>query len=119
MSPVREAAERLTAALKTVPNLPVSSDPSKVVSPPAVVVSVPRLTFEAVCSEPTSLTFTVFLVVPLDAMTVDRLWDLISPVTQAIEDHADAVVTTADPGVYLAGTAELPCYALTVEMTTL
>lgn len=86
------------------------------VDPPATMVGLPRLEWAVVCSEPTSATFLVYLMVALDDRAVDRLQDMLPVVVEAIESVPDAVVTTATPLVSPYGAPDLPAYEITVEV---
>lgn len=116
MSAVREAAEQIVTALATLRDLPVVTDTGASLQPPAVVVGPPRLAWETPCADPTEATFLLYVVVAADEWALPALWELVPQVAGAIEEHTDAVVTTAEPGAYQAGNADLPCYELTVEM---
>lgn len=112
---VRTASEALEASLRTVDGLRVYRDPGALIEPPAALVGPPAVTFDAYAPEPTTATFIVHLVVAANDRALERLWDLIPPVTAALATVTDAVVTRADPGVFNAGGTDLPAYAIEVE----
>lgn len=116
MSAIREAAESLVEALEGIDELHVHTDLGAVLDPPAVVVSPPRLTRATNCLDFTDATFLVIVAVAADDLAVERLWDLVPVVSAAIEEHTNGAVTTASPGLWTGGGAELPCYEITVEM---
>ncbi|MGW3992220.1 hypothetical protein ACWEF6_01915 [Amycolatopsis sp. NPDC004772] len=118
MSLVREAADLLEMTLKAIPNLWVSQDPTAVVQgTTGAVIAPPTVDWLAFCREPTGCTFTVHLVVPFDQYATGRLYDLVEPVAEAIENADPAfVVTNAAPGLLQQGGSQLPTYALTVEV---
>ncbi|GHG97592.1 hypothetical protein ACFORH_42995 [Amycolatopsis roodepoortensis] len=117
MSTVSDAAGVLGAALKTVAGVRLH-DLGDNVDPPALVIGMPQLTFEAYCpGQITAVTFPVFLVVALDNRAQAQLWDLVEPVAAAIEDVDGATIASADPTMYQAGTQDLPAYTFVVEMS--
>lgn len=118
MSFVREAAELLETALKTIPNLWVTQDPSAAVQgTTGAVIAPPVVDWQAFCREPTGCTFIVHLIVPFDQYATARLYDLVEPVAEAIEASDPAfAVTNAAPGLLPQGGSQLPTYALTVEV---
>lgn len=116
MSTVRDAAVQLEAALKLVPNAgkSVSRDPASF-NPPALVMGAPSLMYEAFCRTPTAARWIVFVVVEADGYAIEKLWDLVVAVGEAIDEHTDATVVRADPSAFPAGTTELPAYEVIVE----
>lgn len=115
---VQAAADALAAAIATVPGVRVYTDPAAVVDPPGAVVGPPALRWEALATDPTSATFVVYVAVAVDSRALSRLWDLVPQVVAAIEASrdVDATIDHADPGTWLSGGAELPCYEVTVEV---
>ncbi len=114
-NPVQAAAQDLETALSGVEGLryyPLGSN----VDPPGLVMGPPALTWEAYCLTPTTATFPVFLVTALDDRALEQLFQYVVPVSEALEAVTDAAVQNASPGTYLAGTQELPCYTLSVEV---
>jgi hypothetical protein len=116
MSIVADAALALEAALKTVAGLRLYRL-GETVDPPGIVVGPPQLVWESYGAGPATATFAVFVMVAMDDKALERLWEYVTPVAEAVESVADAVVRSADPGVYAAGTTDLPCYTLQVEMS--
>jgi hypothetical protein len=116
MSNVATAANSLEAALKTVEGLRVIRDPGGQVDPPAAVLGAPRLTWESMCADPTAATFPVWVLTTFDERAVERLWDLVVEVAEAIDTELQASVTTADPDVFSLGGQELPAYRINVEV---
>jgi hypothetical protein len=93
-------------------------DPSVAMSPPAVLIGAPTLNFQAYCREPSSATYTLYLVVPLGAKPMEQLWDLVPKVTEALDEMPDAAVTTARPGgVFNNAGTDLPCYEIPTEVS--
>ncbi|WP_435583377.1 hypothetical protein [Amycolatopsis thermoflava] len=116
MRTVTEAAAQLEAALKSVDGLryvQLGSD----VDPPGLVLGVPQLNWEGYGSAPATATFPVIVVVAMDDRALEQLWKLVTPVATAVDTVPDAVVQTADPGVFNAGNQDLPCYTLSVEVS--
>lgn len=119
MSTVAEATAALTAALKAIDSTHrlMVQEPGATIQPPSLVVSaLPSLTWEAYCVEPTSATYLVWLIVPLDERAPERLRTLLGPVVEALHSVPDASVTRADGMPYLANGSELPSYELTVQV---
>lgn len=115
---VKEAAEALQAALKTVPGTRVYTDPSAMVDPPGLVIGPPRLQWQTMCTGPTEAVFTVYVVTALNDRTLERLWELVPQVADAVDNNMyDAVVLRADPGVFPAGGPDLPAYEMTIEIS--
>lgn len=117
MSTVTEAAEALEAALTTVEGLRTYRDPGANVAPPAVVLGPPLLRWEGFRAGPTSATFTVFLVTAADDRALERLWQWVPVVAEALDEVTDAATSTATPGTFPAGGADLPCYQLQAEVS--
>jgi hypothetical protein len=117
MSVVKEAAERLAAALRLVPETPVHTDPGAVIAPRAIVLGPPSLQWETGFSQPTSARFLVYAIESPDDGTVERLWDFVTEVADAIDTTTDAVVLSANPAVYTSGTTELPAYEILTEVS--
>ncbi|HEY0638713.1 MAG TPA: hypothetical protein VGD67_13770 [Pseudonocardiaceae bacterium] len=113
MSPVKDAADGLVAALGAVDRLKVYTDPAATVTPPGVVLGPPSLAWEAYCTAPSSARFLVYVVEKGDARALERLWDLVPLVAEAVDSVAGAAVVRADPGSW--GTPELPAYIIEVE----
>lgn len=103
LAEVSEVAKRVSADVGS--ELPVL---------PAVVIGPPSLTFDGYGTA-TDATFLVYVVVAANAQALPKLWDLVPPAYEAIEANSDGVVRRADPGVWTAGTADLPCYEIAVE----
>lgn len=116
MSVIEDTAAALRGALKTVNGIRVYEDPGAVSDPPAAVVGPPTLRWEGPCAEPSSATFTVYLIAKADGRAMPRLYELIPKVAVAIDSVTDAVITTAQPGFFSAGGSELPTYELTVSV---
>lgn len=121
MSAVKDAAEELLAALRTVPDLRVHSDLGANLEPPAVILGAPALGWRSFCRQPTSARFVVFIVVAADDRALESLWDLVPQVATAVEDNMQAAAVQDGPSAalpttfYTAG-VELPCYELTIEV---
>jgi hypothetical protein len=113
---VGAAAEALAEALRTVEGLRVHTDPGALLDPPAAVVGPPALAWEGYDAAPTSARFVVVVVVAMDERALPRLWDLVPLVAAAVDTVPDAVLRTADPGVWSANGADLPSYELLIEV---
>lgn len=111
------AAEALKTALRTVAGLRVVQDPGATVDGPTAVVAVPALVWESHCPEPTGAQWVVHLVVDANDRAVERLWQLVTDVSTAVDKHfPDGSVIRADPGTWSAGGSELPSYAIQVDV---
>lgn len=117
MSVVKAAAAALKAALKTVQDVIPHTDPGATIDPPATVLGPPALTWDALYGGPTSARWLVYVVVGVDDRAIERLWDLVPVVAAALDEVDDAVVIRADPGTYLTGGGELPCYSIQVDVS--
>ena len=115
MSAIADAAVMLETALKGMDGVRAYRDPGANLQCPAAVLGPPALTWETGCVGPTSARFLVYAVVDADERAVEKLWDLVDQVANAI-DATDAVVVHADPAVYTSGTRQLPCYEITTEV---
>lgn len=109
-----DAFRELQAVLKAVPGVRVTADMAAKLDPPFLVVSPPKLTYDAYRSTPTEATFQVPLVVAGDERAAERLLDLLPAVEQVIYDSESAVLTDAVAGSW--GNPSLPCFLLTIEV---
>ncbi len=111
--------EALTDALNgvEVPGLRVYPDVGPGVSPPGVVLGVPTFQWETPGSEPTSARWPVFLIVPRTDRALRQLWELLLPVTAALDGVVDVVVVTASPSAYPTSGGELPAYEIQIEVS--
>lgn len=116
MPTVAEAAFDLESALKLVPDARVYRDPGANIEPRAIVLGPPVLMWESGMARPTSARFLVYAIVAADQYALERLWEFVEVVADAIDEHTGAVVTQADPAVYVSGTAQLPCYEIQTEV---
>lgn len=114
MSVLGDATADLAAAAAGVDGVRVRAL-GEAVTPPAVVVGPPRLTPLTTCPGPSTASFPVHVVVGLDDRALERLWELVPAVWEAIEENTPAVVIAADPGTYSTGTGDLPAYQLQVD----
>lgn len=106
----------LLDACRTVSGVRVVDRPGVVLDPPAVYVSPPSLTWEAYELDTAEAVFEVVLAVAANDRAVEQLYELLPQVTAALDSsEADAVVKTAEPGVWQSGTVGLPCYFIRVE----
>jgi hypothetical protein len=113
---ITELGAALVAALRSVPNLSAGfvTDVNQS-APPVALVQPPVLGWAGYRDGPTSATFEVVLCVAMDSRAMERLYDLVPTVAEAIEDVPDASVTEARPGTFPLGGQSLPCYSITVE----
>jgi hypothetical protein len=114
MTAVSEARDALSGALSAVPGLRVVMDPGATIQPPAAVVSLPDLRWEAMCTDPTGATFSIAVVVKLDDRSVDRLQELVLQVAEALDSVPEAVVLTARTGTW---NDQLPAYLIETEVS--
>ena len=116
-SPVATATAEVKSALATVPGATVTTDPGATLAVlPALVLGPPRLSWESGCLGPTEALYIVSVVVDQDERAIERLWDLVVAVGNAVDGHSDGVVVQADPGVFPSGPAQLPCYDVQIEV---
>lgn len=110
----------LSAALLTVPNLAVYTDPGDVTDPPAVVLGLPMLTWDTYgnpydgAPSPTEATMNIYLMVAADEYAANNLSALIESVANAVWTAAEFAVTRAVPGSFETSNVKLPAYVLTV-----
>jgi hypothetical protein len=114
MSAIADAAVMLETALNTVEGARAYRDLGANLVCPALVLGPPALAWETGCNGPTSARFLIYAVVDSNERAVEKLWDLVGLVADAI-DATEAVVISADPAVYRSGTTDLPCYEITTE----
>lgn len=95
MATLMEATQTLMAAAATVTGVSVHrGDRTGTMRTPAVVVSLPTVTWSAYCPDPTEAEFRVSLVVALDEYAMDRLMELLPLLHEALEGTG-ATVTQA------------------------
>lgn len=113
---VRGIAADLAALLGAIEGLRVEQRPGKAPAPPVVYIPPAAFAWEGYVLAPTEATFELVLAVAADERAVEALYDLLPQVTESIDGSAvDAVVKSADPGVWRVGSVELPAYFITVE----
>lgn len=117
MSAVSDATADILAALKGVEGTNTLSDPGATPRPPSLVLGPPSLQWQGACAGPTSARFLVYVVEKVDDRALERLWDLVPTVADALDAMPDASVIRADPGAYLSGGVELPCYEIQIEVS--
>lgn len=113
-----DAAQSILDTLKTAGIATVTHDPAKnLVVFPAFVLGTPELGWTTYSTSlPTDATFTAFVVVKSDGYALPALESAVSEVVAALWAVQGAVVTEAIPAVFPAGGAQLPAYALTIEV---
>lgn len=109
-----QAFAELQDVLRAVPGVRVTADMAEKVSPPFLVVTPPKLSYDAYRPSPTDATFQVPLVVANDERSAERLLDLLPAVEQVIYDSESAALTDAVGGSW--GNPPLPCLLLTIEV---
>ena len=114
MTAVAEAREALEATLTSVPGLRVYMDPGATVQPPAVVVSLPDLRWEAMCVDPTGATFSIAVIAKLNDRAIEVLQELVLQVAEALDSVPEAVVRTARTGTW---NDQLPAYLIETEVS--
>jgi hypothetical protein len=117
MSAIAEAAATILAALKGIEGVNATSDVGKTLDPPSLVLGPPALVWQGVCAGPTSARWLVYVVVPADERALERLWELVPVVAAALDAMPDVSVIRADPGAYVNGSGELPCYEIQIEVS--
>lgn len=115
MSAVTDVGDRIAAAVRVVRSLRVSIDLGANLAPPAVLIGVPTLRWETPSSEPSSVSYPLYLVVAADSSSSARLLALVPELVAAVDTVPDAAVISAVPGVFLMGGTDLPAYTLTVD----
>jgi hypothetical protein len=123
MSALSDAYNALQAELATLlgsTKLRVESDLSAAVSAGDVVFGPPGFLWEGQCNpdEPTSITYSVYLVENVGERAVERLLDNLPALLVAVGDLGDeTTVTACTPGAFPSGTSDLPCYQINAETT--
>lgn len=120
MTTPAQAAQLLETALRTVEGLRVYRDRGASIDPPAAIVGLPQLGWQAYCgSAPTHARFRVDLVVPADELANERLWRLIPLVAEALEAVQSATLApveyAASPAMFTVGQTQLPGYEIQVD----
>lgn len=118
MTAVAAAAAALAAALATVDGVRVSTDLAASIDVATAIIGPPSLTWEAFAQAPTTGFFPVYLVLTNTDAVVDRLWELLEPITAAVDNaELEASVQRADPGTFNSGGVELPSYEIQIEVS--
>lgn len=115
-SSITGAAQQLEQALGAVDGVRIQRMGRSTIDPPALLVSPPSIRWEAYCDAPTSATFHVFLVLSPTEKVLERMWDFIPTVAQAITEYDEAVVTSAEPSTFNAEGTDMPAYDFTTEV---
>jgi hypothetical protein len=112
-------SDALVAALGAVPGLRASVIDGRDFNPPQAIVGPPTLTYETFCggAGPSEMSFPVTLIVKPDARSMERLFDMIPLVTDAVMGVEGAVVMTATPGTYGGSGEGLPAYTFEIEVS--
>ncbi len=97
--------------------------PGAPVNPPVIYVPPPSLAWDSYGDAETDAVYEVVVAVASDERAIERLFELLPRVTAAINEaggtgRVDAVVRSADPGVWRVGNLELPCYFVRTEVAT-
>lgn len=110
------AREALAVACESVQGVVVVRRPGVQFAPPAVYFPLPTLSWDGYEPEPTEAVFEVVLAVAATERAIEQLEELRPLVTAALDEStADAVVKTAEPGLWRSGNTELPCYFIRIE----
>lgn len=113
---VKEQAQQIEQALRTIPAGNTYTDLAASLNLPAFILGPPALRWETYgVDSPSSARFLVYVIVAADDQAVTRLWELVPQVASTIDEQTDAAVLAADPAVYVSGTSQLPCYEVTLE----
>ena len=113
---VDDTRAALQAALQGVSGLSVYASPGVEVLPPAAVLTAPTLTWETYSEVPTRMSQPVMLVAAADEQAIDTLLDLIPAVRAAVASVTACGPGPADPGVFPAGSTELPADRINVDV---
>lgn len=121
LTPVARGHKRLADAIATVPNLRVILAVATPISPPAVVLGPPRLTWlgynqNNFSGDPVTAQWSVYFVVGMNQYAVDELLSTVGSITLAIERLTPGVVMGSGPGVYPSPSGPLPAYTILVQM---
>jgi hypothetical protein len=116
---IAEATQEVVDAIKGVSGLQVIPFSGSVeLDPPAVVMGAPS--FDAMAYGRgffTNARLLVHLIVPADELALERLWEFLPLVTEAIDSNSDGKCTRAMPTSFPAGgSGGLPSYEITVEV---
>jgi len=95
--------------------------PGKLGTPPVVYVPPPSLTWDAAVAAPTEAVFELVAAVKADEDAIERLFELLDPLSEAIFDAGrtgglDAVIVSCEPAVWTTGGTELPAYFVRTEV---
>jgi len=116
MIDLQSVIDEITAVLRTVDGVRFY-DYGDNIDPPAVLVSPPTIDWEGYASQPTTATIQVFLVVGQTDRALPQLLKYLPLVSEALDGVENAVVRTANPTIFQAGNTDLPCYAISVEIS--
>jgi len=120
MSQIEDAIAALKAALANVEQLDgrIYEDLGFTVTGVSAIITPPTLTWGSFGrgDGPTEATFVVHLAVPFDEYATARLYPLVEPMRDAIEADPLFTVASASPALLQQGGAQLPTYALTVDV---
>lgn len=123
MSALSDAYNALQAELAVEladTKLRVEPDLSASVSAGDVVFGPPGFLWEGQCNpdEPTSITYSVYLIEDVGERAVERLLDRLPDLLVAVGKLGDeSTVTACTPGAFPSGTSDLPCYQINIETT--
>lgn len=113
---VRGIADALAALLGGIEGVRIERRPGGAPAPPAIYVPPASMTWDGYATAPTEASFELVLAVAADERALEALYDLLPQVTETIDGSSvDAVVKSAEPGVWRVGAVELPAYFITVE----
>lgn len=117
-SPIAAACHEIADAIQTVPGLRVEIGVGRNISPPAVIVSPPRLTWGGYGQHglPQTAQWVVYFIVNFNEFAIDVILDQIAAITAAVELHTRGVVLSAGPTSYPSTQGPLPAYGVTVQM---
>ena len=118
MNTIQQARADLADMCREIPGLRVYSELGAVVDPPAVMISLPRLSFEGPePGVPTGATFIVPVFAARDGDVSDVLAEWLPKVAAALDESENAAVQNAEPGTWPAGgNVDLPAYLIEVEV---
>ena len=113
---LQEIIDDLTTALKAVDGVRYY-DYGDNIDPPAVLVSPPTIDWEGYAPQPTTATIQVFLVVGQNDRALPQLLKYLPLVSDAVDSVENAVCSTATPTIFQVGSTDLPCYAISVDIS--
>lgn len=117
-SQVAHAHQHIADALAIISGMRIVTTVAMPVTPPAVVIGPPRLSWTGYgqSGQPVTAQWNVYLVVSMTQYAIEALLETVASVCAAIERFTPGVVMGAGPGLYPSAGVQLPCYTIIVQM---